>query len=405
MKVLFISPAAGLGGAERCLLDALAALHERGAAQTEVIALAEGPLLAKARALGAVVRVIQAPHNLTRLGESASPLQSGRALGRVLSTAPGVVQFVRQMRQAIADAKPDVIHSNGMKAHLLSGLIAPMGARLVIHLHDFIRARPASKFLLPALQRLRPRTVFVAISRAVARDFASIAPSADVRTVYNVVDTEYFRAGAAEPEWLAGLAGLDPPARRTISFGLVATYARWKGHGLFIEAAGLLRKARPDCPVRFYVVGGAIYETDGSQVRAPELFQQASLAGIESCFGIVPFQDDIARIYRGLDVAVHASTKPEPFGRTIIEAMACARPVIVARAGGAAELFDDGANALGVEPGSAAKLADAMIRMLDPGLRARLGHSAREHALANFGRERLAAELLSVYSHGPGQRG
>jgi glycosyltransferase involved in cell wall biosynthesis len=167
---------------------------------------------------------------------------------------------------------------------------------------------------------------------------------------------------------------------------------------LFIEAAGLVKEARPDLSLRFYVVGGPIYETVGSQVRAAELLQHARAAGIDSCFGLVPFQDDIARVYRSLNVVVHASTQPEPFGRTIIEAMACGRPVVVARAGGAAELFDEGSNALGFEPGNAAELAKAMIRLLDPGLRARLGRSAQEHALSGFGRARLAAELIRVYA-------
>lgn len=397
MKVLFISPAAGLGGAERCLLDAVAALSEHGGVQCQVLALADGPLLERARALGATTLVVRAPEQLARLGESGSNSQFGAALLGALSAAPSVFHFVVRLRRAVASVRPDVVHTNGMKAHLLGGLVTPKRARLVVHLHDFTGTRPASKLLLPTLQRLRPDTVFVAISRAVARDFAHIAPHADLRTVYNVVDTQYFREGDAEPGWLANLAGLKPPAPRATSFGLVATYARWKGHGLFIEAAGLLRKARPEIPVRFYVVGGPIYATLGSQVNEAELLQQARAAGIESCFGLVPFQEDVARVYRSLDVAVHASNRPEPFGRTIIEAMACARPVIVAHAGGAAELFDEGVNALGFELGNARKLADAMIRVLDRDLRVRLGQAGLEHARTAFGRSRLAPDLLRTY--------
>jgi glycosyltransferase involved in cell wall biosynthesis len=253
---------------------------------------------------------------------------------------------------------------------------------------------------LPALSRLRRHAVFIANSRAVAQDFTRIAPGANVRTLYNVVDTDYFQDGEAEPEWLATLAGLEPPTPETTTFGLVATYARWKGHGLFIEAAGLLCKARPEAALRFYVVGGPIYKTLGSQVRAAELLEHARSAGIESRFGLVPFQDDIARVYRALNVVVHASTQPEPFGRTIVEAMACARPVIIARAGGAAELFAEGENAFGFLPGNAAGLAEVMIRALEPGVRARLGRAARDHAVADFGRARLGPELLRAYAAG-----
>ena len=405
MKVLFISPAAELGGAERCLLDCVAALHAYGGVQAEVLALADGPLLEKARALGANTQVVQAPRKLALLGESGSSAESlGATLG-LFSAAPGLIAFLGRLGQAIARARPDVVHTNGMKAHLLGGLLAPARARLVVHLHDFVSARRTSARLLPALRRIRPRAAFIANSHAVARDFGRIAPRAAVRTIYNVVDTDYFCQGTGEPDRLAALAGLEPAAPGTTSFGLVATYARWKGHGLFIESAGLLKKARADIPMRFYVVGGPIYATLGSQVQASELLQRARAAGIEANFGLVPFQDDIARTYRALDVVVHASTQPEPFGRTIVEAMACARPVIVARAGGAAELFEEGVNALGFEPGDSAGLAAVMARALDPDLRTRLAQSARGHALTGFGRARLASELLSVYAPSARQRG
>lgn len=398
MKVLFISPSAGLGGAERCLLDCIEALNQQASTASEVLALSDGPLLEKARALGAKTQVIPAPRELALLGESGSSTESGGAALRLFSAVPSLVEFTRGLRGAIASATPDVVHTNGMKAHLLGGLLAPKRARLVVHLHDFVAARRASRWLIPALQRVRPGAVFMANSQAVARDFAAIAPHADVRTVYNVVDTEYFCEGLSEPNWIASLANLGRPDPQTASFGLVATYARWKGHGLFIAAAGIVKKARPDVPLRFYIVGGAIYETLGSQVNPAELVERARAAGLEGDFGLVPFQDDIARVYRSLDVVAHASTQPEPFGRTIIEAMASGRPVLVARAGGALELFQEGVNALGYEAGNAGMLAEAMMRTLDAHFRARLGADARHHAVAAFGRSRLITELLRVYT-------
>jgi len=78
---------------------------------------------------------------------------------------------------------------------------------------------------------------------------------------------------------------------------------------------------------------------------------------IENRVGFVPFQDNPADVYRALDIVVHASTKPEPFGRTIVEAMACGKPVIAAQTGGAAELFTHDHDAVGVPPGDPAALA------------------------------------------------
>jgi glycosyltransferase involved in cell wall biosynthesis len=397
MRVLFLSPAAELGGAERCLVDCIAAIRTAAHnVEITLLSLAEGPLVAQARALGAQVQVIETPRELSEFGESGGG-QSVATLLRQAASTPALLRFMQALHTAIAGCRPDVVHSNGMKAHVLAGVLTPRRSRLVVHLHDFVGSRRASRRLLPALARLRPRAVFVANSEAVAEDFRRLAPRADVRPVYNVVDVDYFAPGPGEPAWLAELAQIGPAGPETVSFGLVATYARWKGHALFIEAAGRLKATHPDLDLRFFVVGGPIYRTAGSQVSAAELRALARRAGIEGCFGLVPFQADVARVFRSLNVVVHASTEPEPFGRTIVEAMACARPVIVSSAGGAAELFQHGENAWGVRPGDGPALAQAMAILLDGGIRRKLGQAGRAHAARGFSRTRLAAQLLEIY--------
>src|SRR3954465_6169253 len=114
MRVLFVSPAAELGGAERCLLDSIVALHEHGGVQVNLVALADGPLLGKARALGATTQVIQAPRNLALLGESGSSSEYGSALLALVSKGPEVVRFLAHVQEAVAAAQPDVVHTNGM---------------------------------------------------------------------------------------------------------------------------------------------------------------------------------------------------------------------------------------------------------------------------------------------------
>jgi glycosyltransferase involved in cell wall biosynthesis len=95
---------------------------------------------------------------------------------------------------------------------------------------------------------------------------------------------------------------------------------------------------------------------------------------------------------------VHASTRPEPFGLTIVEAMACARPVIVAREGGAAELFTHDRDAFGVPPRDAEALARAILTLAEePERRARLGEQARHTVLERFTRARLGRQALATY--------
>ena len=167
-----------------------------------------------------------------------------------------------------------------------------------------------------------------------------------------------------------------------------------------------MRESEPRREHRFYVVGGPIYGRGSSELSRAELERQVQELGLEGSVGLVPFQSDAARVYRGLDVVVHASDRPEPFGRTIVEGMASGRPVVVARAGGAAELFTEGRSGLGHEPGNAEDLARAILTLArDPALRARLGENARSEAEARFDRQRLGAELRTAYDELLGEVG
>jgi glycosyltransferase involved in cell wall biosynthesis len=154
----------------------------------------------------------------------------------------------------------------------------------------------------------------------------------------------------------------------------------------------------PNAAIRFYIVGGPIYTTRGSQFSRDELEKLAREISINDAVGFVPFQNDPVAIYRSLDVVVHASARPEPFGLCIAEAMACGRAVIVSAAGGARELFENGSDALAVDSADADALAEPMLRLShDPQLRVNLGKSARITARARFDRGRLGPALLRVY--------
>jgi glycosyltransferase involved in cell wall biosynthesis len=398
MRVVFLNITAALGGAERLLLDNLASLGQAAPALERHLLLAEdGPLAGLARGLGVTTHLLPAPPSITRLGDSALQGRGRfrRALGLAvagLSAAPSVWGYARRLRAALGQLAPDVVHSNSLKFHLLTRLASIRGPRVVWHLHDFVGSRPLMRRALR--WAAAGAAGAVAISRAVADDARSALPGLPLAVVPNAIDTERFAPGpAADLDALAGL----PPAD-TIRVGLVATYATWKGHDVFLDAARRVVHLNPDLPARFYIVGGPIYRTAGSQWSLDELRQLAGDLVGRHRVGFVGFQHDTAPVYRGLDVVVHASTRPEPFGLTIAEAMACGRAVVVARAGGAAELFADGRDAVGVPPGDPAALAEALGTLLsNAGLRARLGEQARRSAVERFSRGRLGGQLLAAY--------
>jgi len=150
-------------------------------------------------------------------------------------------------------------------------------------------------------------------------------------------------------------------------------------------------------PVRGYIVGGPLYDTAGSQFTRAELERSIASAGLASRVGLTGFVDAAAAL-RSLDVVVHASTEPEPFGLVIAEAMACGRAVISTAHGGAAEVIEPERDALVAAPGDPAGLAAAVLRLVtDPGLRAALGARARTAAVERFAPRRMAAQLAGLY--------
>jgi glycosyltransferase involved in cell wall biosynthesis len=235
----------------------------------------------------------------------------------------------------------------------------------------------------------------VAVSKAVAADAAAVCGSAlRIATVYNAVDLDRFTPGGAALD-VDAAAGMPPAPAGTVRVGLVATMGRWKGHAVFLRAVAALPR---EVPVRAYVVGGGIYRTTGSEVDAGELRRMAAELGIADRVGFTGFVDDPASAMRALDVVVHASTQPEPFGLVIAEAMACARAVVASAAGGAGEIVTPGHDALAVYPGDADGLSRALHCLAaDAGLRARLAGAGRETALRRFDRARLAAEIAPLY--------
>src|SRR5439155_341993 len=191
-------------------------------------------------------------------------------------------------------------------------------------------------------------------SSSVAEDLRSLCTRGlRIEAVHNGIDTTAFAPEGPSLD-LDAIAGLAPMDKRGVRVGLLGTFARWKGHETFLRA---LASVDPSISIRGYVIGASIYQSDGSQHSVEELKNVGRALGLEGRVGFTGYLDDSAAAIRSLDIVVHASTQPEPFGMVIIEAMACGKPVIVSGCGGASEIVEDRVNALTHEPGDVVALA------------------------------------------------
>jgi glycosyltransferase involved in cell wall biosynthesis len=395
VRIVYLNPSGRLGGAETSLREILASVRAAQPDWDLYLLLGEdGPLAAIARDLGIKVLVRPFPQSLARLGDSQG---SGAVLG-LLKAVVATASYRSGLKRWLKELDPDLIHTNGFKMHLLGAWTRPRRSRLVWHIHDYVSSRRMMSRLLGPFRRAC--SAAIVNSYSVAEDVARVLPGLRIETIYNAIDLRRFHPQGSRID-LDAKAQLPACAPGTVRVGLIATFARWKGHKIFLEA---LAKLSVHTPVRGYIIGGPIYQTDGSQWSRAELEQEAARLQLGGKVGFTGFIEDNAAAMRSLDIVVHASTQPEPFGMVIIEAMACGEPVIVSRAGGAAELFVEDESAVSHTPGDAVALAAQISRLVaDAGLRSRLGQAGRATAEQKYDGKRLAKQLVALYAEVAGK--
>jgi glycosyltransferase involved in cell wall biosynthesis len=345
-----------------------------------------GPLLEALAAAGVATAVAPASERL--LGFS-------QRTGISLADLPSYALGVRSWAGAIGRAMPlgtRVLYSNDMKAHLACALIG--GPRRVWHLHDFPPERlgPVWRLLGAALPHAT-----IAISRAVEEAW-QLPALLQPKVVLNGVDLARF-APAPRSHRIHDQLGL-PHETRLI--GMPAVFAKWKGQTLVIEAFERAAHLLPD--VHLVIVGGPIYDTSAERGYAEEVVRRVRRSSTTGEHVAHPLNDRIHflrfdpepwRFYPEFDVAVHFSTRAEPFGRVIAEAMACGVPVVAARAGGPLEIVEEGVTGWLVPPNDTAALAAALVRAMGADLTA-MRVAARRRAEERFSADRQAAEAAAV---------
>ena len=211
-----------------------------------------------------------------------------------------------------------------------------------------------------------------------------------LRTIPRGVDMRLF-----DPHRVTGHRVADLAARWRVPDGfavvmLPGRLTRWKGGLDLIEAIALLGRHDVCC----LLVGAE--QRPGFRRELEAAIDKLELHGQ---FRIVEDCRDIAAAYVLSDVVVSASTDPEGFGRTIVEAQAMGRPVIATDHGGARETVIPGSTGWLVPPGDTAALAAAIDHALrlEPEARDAFAHRARTHIANGFTREAMCARYIDVY--------
>lgn len=380
-----MNPGRALGGAEHSLLLLLQGLRACGV-EAEVALFGDGLFRDRLSALGVPTVGVDLPQWARAAGRYRLPGGPVGGAALMAGSLPAALRLAAAARRAGAD----LIHTNGMKAHLLGGLAGRLVRLPVIwHLRDFPPGGWAGRTFHEAARRLPE--VILAPSEAVAAS-VRLPGRTRPRVVPDPVDLDRFHPGIPRDRIRRelGIGGEEP------LIGMIGHLTPWKGHEVFLEIARAVADRIPRS--RFVVVGGSIYETHGHAGYPEILRQRATALGLSDRVTFLGARDDIPELLAGVDVLVHSPTAPEPFGRVLAEAMAVGRPVVAARCGGIPEVVEDGVTGFLVPSADVGAFTAAVVRLLDdPVLCRRLGGAGRRRAEARFGIEAHAASVLEAY--------
>ena len=146
---------------------------------------------------------------------------------------------------------------------------------------------------------------------------------------------------------------------------------------------------------RAFIIGEA---TPRDVAYREELLNLSQELGITDRVVFTGFRAEVGELIQILQVVVHASIQPEPFGRVIVEAMAMKKPVVASMAGGPVEIIENGRNGLLVPPGDHVQLAAAITGLLaDPLAAARIGEQGYRDAKSRFSAPAHAEAMKRLY--------
>jgi glycosyltransferase involved in cell wall biosynthesis len=288
---------------------------------------------------------------------------------------------------------PDVIHAHDPHGVAMASLALSLGAS---GSHGHAPALVASRrvdFHLKgnSFSRWKYRQVdcFIAASEAIRQMLvADGVPAERTVTVHEGIDVDHVLAAPPvnvhEAFWL--------PHNSPV-VGSVAALVPHKGQRYLVDAAHLVVREVPDA--RFIILGeGELREHLEKQVHEHHLEKHVLLPG---------FRTDVLGCIKAFDLFVMSSVT-EGLGTSLLDAMACARPIVATRAGGIPEIVEDGVNGVLVAPRDAPALAAAIVRALkDEGLRRRMGEAGFARVRERFTVERMVAETAAVYARVAGK--
>jgi glycosyltransferase involved in cell wall biosynthesis len=385
LRVLYLDHTARWSGGEVALFRTLVAL--KATSIIPIVLLAEeGPFADKLREAAIETHVLPLSENVREVRKDTLGISG---LLRYASLPLSVFHYAKQIAQFARYHNCVLIHCNSLKSDIY-GVIAGRQARLptIWHIRDNITVdylpRPAVIALRTLAARL-PQAVYANSESTLKTVFPNRNPlMVQTGVVYDGLDGEQLTNSmpSNNGQW----------KNRIPVFGLVGRITPWKGQHVFLEAAKILKNK--GLSAKFQIIGAPLF---GEESYESQIKEQAEELGDSVEF--LGFRSDMINVLSQLDILVHASTLPEPFGQVVTEGMAVGLPIIASRGGGVCEIIKEGATGILTPMGDAPALAQAMQDLLqNPQYAHTLGSNAYLDVRERFTATQTATQLQILYN-------
>ena len=395
MKVLYVDYSIGFGGSFKSLALTFSGLP----AVEKVLATAQDDNLVRKWFPETDVCYFRRHVNYRSKGrfESRFPRSLDRRVALKLFAVADTTAFAlstAMLYRLIKRKRIDLVHLNN--GFIREGAYAAWMAQVpfLVHMRGFPwpigdTAGKPDRWLLESAAA-RSVAAIIGVSKAVTDSVTEVAYNR--YTIYDPVDLAVADIAASRRDVIRAEWRLPANA---IAIGIFGRVVEWKGQMQFVNA--VVGAMRADPRIRGFIVGD---QSDGGPEYFDRVREVIRDSGIADRFVLTGYRSNVDDYFAAMDVVVHASISPEPFGMVVPEAMAAGRPVIATDAGGPHEIVSHGVDGLLVTPGDVASMEAAMHRLVaDAQLRHQMGGAGRRKAVAMFSIEANARRVQAVYDN------
>jgi glycosyltransferase involved in cell wall biosynthesis len=211
-----------------------------------------------------------------------------------------------------------------------------------------------------------------------------------ITVIHNAVDLQLFQPDGLKRSETRRQLGFS---EQELIVGTIGQLTPRKGQLELIEAFAGVAQEFPTA--KLVVIGAALFNRDFEYEHS--LKRTAQQLGIAQRVSFLGQREDVAEVTRALDVAV-VNSRAEPFGLTVVEAMAAGVPVLATAVDGIREIIDHDRTGWLVQCDDRHALADGLRNLLaDKKLRTELSQNALLSVRARFAADRFMTDFHKLY--------